>query len=213
MNLIGKIFTVLVFVMTLMFMAFAIAVYATHRNYRAEILRAPNEVQAGQQKGLKSQIEELNTRLKDLQLQKQQIETELASEKRLRQQMVAMLEAEMVDVRTRRDALIAEEQQLSRDIATAVENMRQTQDRIVQLQAMIDTLRTNVATTANDRDTSLAKVIELESQLGEALGQWDRLRKRNEGLAQDLGRYPSAEQPAAGEPRAAARRPAGPGFP
>ena len=33
MNLIGKIFTVLILVMSIMFMAFAISVYATHRQW------------------------------------------------------------------------------------------------------------------------------------------------------------------------------------
>ena len=39
MNLVGKIFVVLIFVMSLVFMAFAMAVYATHRNWREEVTR------------------------------------------------------------------------------------------------------------------------------------------------------------------------------
>jgi len=38
MNLIGKIFIVLIFVLSLVFMTLAVFVYATHRNYRNEIL-------------------------------------------------------------------------------------------------------------------------------------------------------------------------------
>ena len=34
MNLVGKIFTVLILVMSILFMAFAISVYATHRNWK-----------------------------------------------------------------------------------------------------------------------------------------------------------------------------------
>ena len=75
MNLAGKIFTVSVFIMSLVFMAFSIAVYATHRDYRSEILRKPEEVQAGQQKGLIFQITDQDTRLKYLQNKKTQIET------------------------------------------------------------------------------------------------------------------------------------------
>ena len=37
MNLVGKIFTVLIFVFSLVFMSFAVAVYATHKNWRAVV--------------------------------------------------------------------------------------------------------------------------------------------------------------------------------
>ena len=36
MNLIGKIFVVLIFVMSLVFMSFAVAVYGTHQNWKVE---------------------------------------------------------------------------------------------------------------------------------------------------------------------------------
>ena len=36
MNLVGKIFTVLILVMSILFMGFAMMVYATHRNWRDE---------------------------------------------------------------------------------------------------------------------------------------------------------------------------------
>ncbi len=39
MNLVGKIFVVLIFVMSIVFAAFSIMVYATHTNWRQEILR------------------------------------------------------------------------------------------------------------------------------------------------------------------------------
>ena len=38
MNLVGKIFVVLILVMSVVFMAFAMAVYATHRNWREVVV-------------------------------------------------------------------------------------------------------------------------------------------------------------------------------
>ena len=38
MNLVGKIFVVLILVMSVLFMAFAMAVYATHRNWREVVV-------------------------------------------------------------------------------------------------------------------------------------------------------------------------------
>jgi hypothetical protein len=47
MNIIGKIFVFAVFVMSLVFMSFAVAVYSTHTNWQAEIQRTADQVQAG----------------------------------------------------------------------------------------------------------------------------------------------------------------------
>ena len=49
MNLIGKIFTVLIFVMSIFFMTMAIMVYATHKNWRDVVINP----QTGLQKLLK----------------------------------------------------------------------------------------------------------------------------------------------------------------
>ena len=38
MNLVGKIFVVLILVMSVLFMAFAMALYATHRNWREMVI-------------------------------------------------------------------------------------------------------------------------------------------------------------------------------
>jgi len=38
MNLVGKIFIIVILVMSVLFMAFAMAVYATHRNWREAVL-------------------------------------------------------------------------------------------------------------------------------------------------------------------------------
>jgi chromosome segregation ATPase len=213
MNLVGKIFTVLVFAMSLVFMAFSIAVYATHRNYKAEILRTPEETIAGQQKGLRYQIQDLWStdpakpgRLQSLQVQKAQIEAELAKEKVARQQMVAMLEARLVDVKLRRDALITEEQKLERDIASVVTDMQKTQASIANLRATIDMLRTNIAAALDERNASLAKVVELEDKLAQAIGEYDRLYKRHEELTKDLGRYTTDTLPAAAAAQAPGAR-------
>ena len=58
MNLVGKIFVVLIFVMSLVFMAFAMAVYATHRNWREEVTRPRERSAAGKELGLQYQLDE-----------------------------------------------------------------------------------------------------------------------------------------------------------
>lgn len=57
MNIIGKIFVFAVFVMSLVFMSFAVAVYSTHTNWKEEIERTADEVQAGKPLGYKALTE------------------------------------------------------------------------------------------------------------------------------------------------------------
>lgn len=47
MNIIGKIFVFAVFIMSLVFMTFAIALFATNTNWREEIVRDRNSVKPG----------------------------------------------------------------------------------------------------------------------------------------------------------------------
>ena len=58
MNILGKIFVFAVFVMSLVFMSFAIALYSTHTNWKEEILRESNEVRVGKPLGWKAQLTE-----------------------------------------------------------------------------------------------------------------------------------------------------------
>ncbi|HEY2881954.1 MAG TPA: hypothetical protein VGJ15_05960, partial [Pirellulales bacterium] len=82
MNLVGKIFVVLIFIMSIMFAAFSIMVYSTHKNWRDEIVRTSADARGNQSPGWKERYtkkEEENAKLKnernDLEMQKNAINT------------------------------------------------------------------------------------------------------------------------------------------
>ena len=58
MNLVGKIFVVLIFVMSVVFMAFAMAVYATHKNWREVVAALAGSGGPSKQLGLEVPVEE-----------------------------------------------------------------------------------------------------------------------------------------------------------
>src|SRR5687767_947752 len=90
MNLVGKIFVVLIFVMSLVFMAFSIAVYATHRNWRDAVLGNP----AQNKTGLKEELQKAENRFKDMEASRLRLETELANMSSSKARAVAALEEE-----------------------------------------------------------------------------------------------------------------------
>ena len=58
MNLIGKIFVFAVFIMSLVLMTFATAIYLSHTNWKDTVERPPEQVSGGKPLGLKYQLQE-----------------------------------------------------------------------------------------------------------------------------------------------------------
>ena len=101
MNLVGKIFIVLILVMSVLFMGFAVAVYAAHTNWR-ERVKNPDS-------GLETQLKNQQLEVEQLTIQKTKIEQELATETRARQSQLGSLETE-------KELLSRERDQLNSDI-------------------------------------------------------------------------------------------------
>ena len=68
MNLVGKIFTVLIFVMSIFFMTMALMVYATHKNWRDVVLAKG---------GLKEQLTQVKTERDDLTTARDKLQKDL----------------------------------------------------------------------------------------------------------------------------------------
>jgi len=101
MTLLGKIFTVLIFIQSLVFMSFAVAVYATHKNWRDVVLRERDDVKQGEELGLKFQLEDARKRFDQKNAEKIKVENQLAMEKAARRQALATLEARDRQLRER----------------------------------------------------------------------------------------------------------------
>ena len=77
MNLVGKIFVVLILILSVLFMAFAMAVYATHKNWREVVLN--EQASAEKPLGLAPQLRNVQARNKEL---NDQIEQAQAADRR-----------------------------------------------------------------------------------------------------------------------------------
>jgi len=188
MNLVGKIFVVLIFVFSLVFMSFAIGVYATHRNWRDVVLDPQN--------GLKQKLTQAETRYKELEGVRLRLETELANERSSRQRAVAALEEEKNQLFTRKDALEKQEAKLKQDTAVANAAMEATQNTLAKLREEIESLRSDIDVAREERDKNFTRAVKLEDELAQAKGRLDLLSKRNAELTADLSKYSIAVQDA-----------------
>jgi len=185
-NFVGKIFVVLITVMSLVFMAFAVAVYSTHKNWR-DVVMNPSQA-PGKPLGLKPQLDQARTENNNLQLQieglKKSIETELAG----RRTQVAKLEQEKADLTQRRDELqraqAAEVEQTRRAIAA----MEATQKTLEKLRDEVTGLRAKIVEVSQDRDKHFARMVELTDQLQQADGRLKLLEARNTEMLEQKAR-------------------------
>jgi hypothetical protein len=174
MNFIGKIFVVLIFVMSLVFMSFAVAVYGTHQNWKKE---------AEKQKGL---VEIARTELTKAEEAVTKLEAEKTQEIKAREQALAKLEEQRKELATQRDALVKERDALLVKDQEAVVALKAAQQNLERLTAEVEGLRTNIRDAQSERDKHFERVVALTDQIHQEQGEVKRLTERRLQLAEQL---------------------------
>jgi len=187
MTLLGKIFTVLIFLMSIFFMAFSVAVYATHRNWREAVMRQQAE---GPEKplGLALQKDQLKKKIAELEDDKLDLQTRADQERAARRQALAALEAQVAQLRT--DLASAQQTNLASDakITELIELSSVKSQTLDGLRVETVDLRDNVIVAQRERDTHLKNATALQDQIHQQRGQYTRLNERNTQLTEQIGK-------------------------
>lgn len=181
MNLVGKIFVVLIFVMSLVFMAFSIAVYATHRNWRDAVLGNP----AQNKTGLKEELQKAENRSKEIEASRLRLVTELANMSSSKARAVAALEEERGAVVEEARQLNAKNDDLTKKLADAVNAMGLTQDTLKKLREQMAIAQEQLDVARLERDDKFKEVVKLTDDVAQATGELSRLDQTNKKLVQD----------------------------
>ncbi|MBN2475462.1 MAG: hypothetical protein JXB62_12700 [Pirellulales bacterium] len=178
MNLVGKILTVLIFVMSLVFMSFAVAVYATHKNWK-EVVTKPDT-------GLSDQLKKIKSRNQELKDQQTSLEREMAAERSAGEQRLAQLQSQYnLSAQQLKQAQL-QEADLKKDVRDAVAAMNATETRLLALDGELKAIRAKLAQAEQDKDTSVNEVIRLTDDLHQVVNELARLRDRQVALAGEL---------------------------
>ncbi len=186
MNLVGKIFTVLILLMSVLFMGFAVAVYATHKNWRDVVLNP--EASGGKDLGLKFQLENVRARNQELKDQLDKIDGELAAEKAAKRQALSKLETENDELKRERDQRDREHAKLKQAEREAVAAMQATQETLAGLRAEVDEFREKIGKAQAERDAHFKSVVSLTDDLHQSVNELKRLKARQVTLAADLAK-------------------------
>jgi hypothetical protein len=180
MTLLGKSFTVVIFLLSLTFMVLSLAVNASHRNWR-DVVLGPS--------GYKEQIEAISRENEQLEDARQRALQSLNRERVARRTALAALQTQLDQLQGELQLRISSVQELEGELS----NLAQVDKiRATELQALTDTaeeLRTQVRKEQQDRDELFAQTLVLQDQLNELRGVRQELETRNLALQQELTRF------------------------
>ena len=174
MNFIGKILVVLIFVMSLVFMSFAVAVYGTHQNWMAEAEKQKNLVDIARNALTKAEEEQKT------------LEAELTREINAREQALAKLETERNGLTAEREELVKERDALLVKDREAVAALDTAQQNLSRLTKEVMGLRTEIRTAQDERDKTFDRIVERTDQVHQLQGEAKRLAERNLQLAAQM---------------------------
>lgn len=171
MNLVGKIFVFLVFVMSLVFATFSVIVYSTHTNWRDEVLR--KEAVGSKAVGWKYQLEDAEKVNDQLKADKADLEDKLAQVLAEQRQTVSKLEAEkerLLAQQTEADSKYQSLVEVHSQKLVALENtakeIRRAQDVIAGLRQDIKSQQETIDATAAEMIVRTEMIHQLQGEVG-----------------------------------------------
>jgi chromosome segregation ATPase len=174
MNWLGKVFVVLILIMSVVFMALSMAVYATHKNWKLVADSLQTKLQESQQDTERLKAA-LNVRVE-----------ELSAEIDAAKQDVSKLETERVSLAQRNDQIQKELDQKNQVQAEHVASVAATQAINQRLTAEVGNLRNDIRTEQQARDAAVADTLSATEQLHQISGEYERARATNAQLIKDV---------------------------
>ena len=173
MTLLGKIFTVLIFIMSVSFCILAVATFATHRNWKNDAMVR------------KAEIEKLQGELKDKSTEILNAKNELAIEQASRRSALATLQAKLslllADLTKYTEELSQKNSQLTEETQAA----NVAEQSLAAITAETAKLREEIRLAQQDRNDQYLKAVSLVDKLNQAEALREQLEIRNVQL-QDL---------------------------
>lgn len=184
MNALGKLFVVLIFVMSIVFMSFSMMVYATHKNWYQVVMNQ----EPGQPKGLKFQVQELRQVNQDLKNRLDSLRQEFEQQLAARTEALAKLETERQILQQERDERQRQLTDLVQNERQAVAAMDAAHKTLASLREEVDRLRTNYREVQEQKNESFQQLVRLTDELNVAQNQLDTLKQVQMELNEQVAR-------------------------
>jgi uncharacterized phage infection (PIP) family protein YhgE len=180
MNLVGKIFTVLICLFCVVLMAMSMVVYATHKNWNEKAASLDKTVQ--QERKNKAELDGQLTQLRN----------DIATEKKLLNDSLAALTTEATTLKNERAGQEKRLTELDTKQRDAVAKMGVAQERFAAQKAQLDQVEKQLRAAEQARDTSFVETVKKTDELHQVVAEVNNLQKLNKGIVDDLRKYRTA---------------------
>jgi multidrug efflux pump subunit AcrA (membrane-fusion protein) len=170
-------------------MGFAMAVYSTHRNWKAVVERPKEAVGPGKELGLQFQLQNAKDENEELKLKLEKLDAQLAAEEAAYRQNLAKLETERAELDKLRQQAQSENEQLVQQNRTLTGTVDATQQNLSRLVEEVAKLRDEIRVTQQQIDANFDKVVTTTDELHSTHGELERLQERLNQLTATLGTY------------------------
>jgi seryl-tRNA synthetase len=167
MNTIGKIFVFALFIMSLVFMSFAVALYSTHTNWRDEIMRTREQIKAGQQLGYKAQLDQAKTDRNNLSAEITKLQAEVAASEAARDQVVAKIQTALEEKNKDLEVLRKEKEARELEREKAQAELAAARLELEAASKVVADLRAEVRTQQDKVDEQVDRAAKIASELHE----------------------------------------------
>lgn len=186
MNLVGKIFTVFIFVMSLVFATSAVLVYATHKNWKTVVDNPEDKATRDKPAGLKYQVAQNERDIEKLEDEKLTLEAEKKKEHDLRVARATQLESELRTLKEEYETKHQENDKLVAELGRWVAEAKAARDRNESLRTANDQQRDKILVAETQRDGHFKAVVALTEKVHQAVNEVKRLRALQLELARQL---------------------------
>ena len=167
MNTIGKIFVFALFIMSLVFMSFAVALYSTHTNWRDEIMRTKEQVKQGQRIGWKAQLDDAQAERAKLSAEITRYQADVAASEAARDQVVAKIQTALEEKNKDLEVLRKEKEARELEREKAQAELAAARLELEAASKVVADLRAEVRTQQDKVDEQVDRAASLASELHE----------------------------------------------
>lgn len=184
MTLLGKSFSTVIFLLSAAFMVLSLAVSASHRNWRDEVLGDGTA-----KPGLKKQIEDIGRINVQLQDREQRALASLDRERASRRTALAALQTQLEDLSTK----LQTSEKAAGDLRAQNTVLAQTElnntKQLEEITAGNAKLRSQIRTEQQERDELFSQVLAMTNQVNQLRGFKNQLEDRNGQLLSQVARF------------------------
>jgi len=184
MNLVGKVLIMLIFVMSLVFMSFSVAVYATHKNWK-EVVDNPSS-NGNKPLGLKFQVQYLEKENSEKLDACEALAAQLKQERERHLQAIGKLERKRQDLLVTIEGLEKTISDKQVAYSEAHESFLAIQANYSALDASVKALQTDLLAANDARDVARRAIILKTSELHNSVMERARLAQRSQDLTEQL---------------------------